>query len=188
MSLRPNPNHPDLYQHTDTGQIFNMRDFHPWELTSQFQRNREIAHRLRVSSGETRLLERWAVVLHPWHEVIPPSLTVDLIINDLMIVHAMPLFRIAEPLKRSSDCDLERRLLKLEEVVRLTAQRGDGVVPTLGEHNGRNPSGKLDTQVLNQHHELWARINGPSDDFGPLMEMTKHFMLRLQGRQRFIVR
>jgi hypothetical protein len=174
MALVPIYSQPGLCQDSDTGQIINMRDFTAWEETAQFQRNRTLLRRLRCTVGEMRLLEHWAVVLHPWHEVIPPSLTVDLIVNDLILVRDMPLFRIAEPLKRSADCDLERRLLKLEAAMNLGS-------------DDRNPSGKLRTLTLNQNHSLDARINGPADDLAPLMEMTKHFMLRLQGTRRFAV-
>jgi len=109
--------------------------------------------------------------LHPWHEVIPPSLTVNLQINDFIMIRDMPLFRIAQPLKRSADSDLEKRLAKIEEAMQIK-----NTIPS---------SNKLaQIQVINQNHTITSRINGPADDLGPLMEMTKHFLLSLRGLRR----
>jgi hypothetical protein len=164
----------ELWRSDDTGMLMNPKDFSVWEKTAELRKGDRYFPHISPAAGECFLLMRWAVVLHPWSEVIPPSLNVDLIVNDFILIKEMPLFSIAEPLKRSKDCDIERRITKIEK--------------QLGLSKAKNPSGFLGAQLINQNHKIQARINGPSDDLAPIMEMTKHCLLHLSGFHRCAIR
>jgi hypothetical protein len=80
----------------------------------------------------------------------------------------MPLFRIAEPLKRSAESDMEKRLANLEAHLGIVA-------------DGRTDGGKLGKEVIRSGCLVQARLNGSADDLGMLFEYTKHFLLCIRG-------
>lgn len=179
--LVPIKGQPDLLKNTDTGQVWNIRDFSPWEMTAPVDR-RCLADLLRPGAGETWALQHWAIVLHPWPEVIPPSLTATLEVapdTPGLVAQEIPLFRIAEPLERKTDFLLEQRLAAVEEAL--------GIAP-----EGRNRGGRLSdtlsgSRLIHQNQCVRVQINGPSDDLGPLYERTSHFLLRLAGQRRSVI-
>lgn len=172
MPVEPIFSQPGLYRDTDSGQVLSAREYRPFEISADLHRKR-VSDRLKPQPGESWWVKRWSIVIHPWHEVIPPSITVDLVVNELLLVRDMPLFRVAEPLRRSKDDDLLQRIARLEAKL--------GVAEDLDAVRGIS-------QLINQNHEVCAKLHGSADELSPLFEMTKHFMLSLQGLSRSLTR
>lgn len=158
---------PSLFKDIDTGQIGNYRDFGPFEITADLRRKQSVS--FRTAPGEVWILDRVSVIVHPWHEVIDPSIKVDVLVNCYLWLEGVPLYRIAEPLGRSG---LEERIAKIEERL--------GIVPP--------PSGlsvpAFRKQLVNQNHCLQVKITGSADELMMLSERTRHFLLCLRGLRR----
>jgi len=170
--LLPIKDLPHLFQDSATASVINMSDFRTFEIQTDLRKKRTAV--LRPVPGEVWILEQWSILIHPWHEVIPPSITVRLEANELILADKIPLFRLAEPLQRSADRDLEKRVAALE--VKLE------VVPTYEPSWGYQFP--LHNTLINQNHNIQVHIDGPADELMMLFEHTKHFLLCLRGKAR----
>lgn len=160
-----------LYRCTETNRIINLNDFYPFEVTANMRGKRQ-SDSVVLADNERWIMQHWSVVLHPWVEVIPPSITVSLEVQNRELVRNMPLFRVAEPLKRSADSDLEKRLARIEAHMGLVA-------------DGRTDGGKLDMEYVPCACTLRAELDGSADDLGSLFEHTQHFLLCVRGLRSF---
>lgn len=167
MSFRPIEGQLGLYQDTDTGQIVNVQDFKMFERAEPFPRGNHLS--FVTSEFETWVLDHWSIVLHPWHEVIDPALSVSLTIQARTIVSDVPLFRLAEPLARSEKSDLEKRIELLEKAAMVRPVK--------------KPVWRIST-VVQPMSKVDVRISGSSDALGHLHEMTKHFLVSFHGIRR----
>ena len=163
MSMRPIEGQPGMFQDTDTGHVLHAKDFKLFEKTWQIPRGRSLS--FVTPEHETWVTDRWSILLHPWHEVIDPSLTVSLDVQHKVLAKDIPLFRLAEPLHRSEKSDLEKRLEKVEKALQMPV---------------RPPVWRLSTTIYPMSL-VRLHIDGSSDALGQLQEMTKHFLLSLHG-------
>jgi hypothetical protein len=152
--------------------MVNMRDFRSFDQLFAFD-HRGLKDLVRPRVGWSWILERWSILMHPWPEVISAGLTVQFIVNDL-ILFDIPLFETARPLANSENADIEKRLGALEEAMKIVPPR-------------RATEFQAPGVLFSNQHEIEVRVCGPLDDFVRLREMTKVFSLRLEGWGRNVI-
>ncbi len=162
LKLLPIEGHRGLYRTPDTGQVLNERDFKPWSVLHEISKSGS-----NIFPCQARyILRRWSILLHPWPELISPSLVVSLCFAERYYIEKMPLLIIAEPMRRSEDDDLVRRIEALEEALKIK--------PKQSPHD-------MDDLFVQNRIEGSVRIEGPSDALGHLMERLKYCRLQLNG-------
>jgi hypothetical protein len=166
--LKPIEGQPDLFRDDETSRIINIRDFGALDRLFPFDRWEPQERPIRPPAGESWILRQWSILMHPWPEVISPSLTVMFEVNACRGVE-IPLFEAARPLARPENAAIEARIEALEKALGL---RGRGATTF------QSPAGRF---LTHSNHEIAVRVKGPADDFTLLREMTKVFSLRLEG-------
>lgn len=173
MPLVPVESRPGRFRDTDTGSIFDIRDYRGSDLIFPLDSTRVVpSPPWHPKPGASVALQTWSFLMYPWPEVIPVTLRVSLYVNAEPIAEG-PLFALAEPLVRAEDEEIRERLSALEERVK-ALETGES------KKGGVYPVTKL-RNLLNRNHDLWARIDGPDEDFVPLREKLDLLALRLRG-------
>lgn len=173
MPLVPVEKAPGMFRDTDTGQIFNIRDFRGSDLIFPFDNSRVMPKApWQPEPGASVALQAWSFLMYPWPEVIPVTLRVELYVNGNTIAEG-PLFALAEPLVRAEDEEIRERLRVVEEKVKaleIGEDKKEGVYPVTRLKN-----------LVNMNHKLWVKIEGPDEDFVPLRKKLELLALRLRG-------
>jgi len=164
MTLQPIEGYPRHFRDTASGKVFNLQEFREFEHTTAFTGviTGDICPR-----GEDWVLMSWAVLLHPWPEVIPTSIIVELVIDAIPVADA-PLFAVAEPMARSEDQDLRDRVEAIEKKLEM----GYTIRPV-----------KRVKKLLYHKHILRARVREGYDDLEK-MPIFEVFSLLLRGVKR----
>ncbi len=186
MRLTPILDHPHLYRNTATGAVVNMHEYGPMDVTYPWSNGN-----VQLRAGEYWILENWSVVLHPFPEVIHPSITVMFAVNDL-IWSEVPLFTIAEPLAGSEA--FEHRAKRLEEALGKAGIEGRAlkIEEIAGAMLGmfhRNEAGQLKSNMLLGEGGLTQvemKTRGPQEVMS-VVDDAEHFLFRLQGKRRRVI-
>lgn len=172
MALVPVPNAPGRFRDSDTGQIFDIRDYRGSDFIFPLDNFVMSSPSWQPEPEVSVALQAWSFLMYPWPEVIPVTLRAELYVNGETIAEG-PLFALAEPLVRAEDEEIRERLRAVEE--RLKAlETGET------KKGGIYPVTRL-KHLVNMKHKLWARIEGPDEDFVPLREKLELLALRLRG-------
>jgi hypothetical protein len=169
--LKPILGKPGMFQDQTTKKVINVADLKVLDRT--FKMFRELF--VQPEPGVSWVVWEWYLLMHPWPEVIPSSLTVEFSVNQLIAAEA-PLFSVAKPLARPEDEDLRERLAALEE--RIEALEG-AEKPRVKKP--LPPSSFLRGVIIGRDSEIHIRIVGPDTDYEQLHKGLQSFDLQLQG-------
>ena len=163
--LKPVTGHPKKFIDSITGQIIEVREYRAFEYTFRFI---GFSTQQVKPLDEEWILKSWSVLLHPWPEVIPTSILVELLINGITEVKA-PLFSVAEPLARPEDQELRDRIEAVEKYLKMKEPI--------------RPVKQLNRAVGRRYH-IHARITeGEPVDLSPFLGLDT-FELHLGGFKR----
>ena len=160
--------YPMSYKCLPDGPILNKAHGRPREVLIDFDRcSPGAAHGFAVPSQRIFVVDTIEVLMHPWPELIYPSLELEVTLYDEIALDRYPLLSIAKPMVQPPPelAELEERVRQLEEEIETLK-------------NGGTETAK---HYLLPNAGIHVQIRGDADELTLQMEMLKHCRCRVSG-------